>query len=76
MGVAVGFWSDDVKPPGPVHDHEVALLEFAFRVTVPPEHIGLLFVAPVEDGVGLTVTVVVYIVAGLQPLPALLTVNE
>jgi hypothetical protein len=34
------------------------LLEFADRLAVPPTHIGLLLVAPVEDGIGLTDTVV------------------
>ena len=52
------------------------MLEFALKVTVPPLQIVPLFVAPVEDGTGLTVTVVVYTVAGAQPLPTLLTVSE
>jgi hypothetical protein len=47
----------EVKPDGPVHDHAVALLELAERVTVPPAHIGPLLVAPVDDGAGLIVTV-------------------
>ncbi len=76
VGVAVGFCNDEVKPPGPLHDHVVASLEFAERVTVPPTHIGLVLVAPVEEGTGLTVTVVVYTVAGEQPEPVLLTESE
>jgi hypothetical protein len=58
-GVAVGFWSVEVKPAGPLHDHAVASLELAVSVTLPPTHIGPLFVAPVEEGAGLTVTEVV-----------------
>ena len=44
------------------------MLEFALRVTVPPLHIGPLFVAPAEVGDAFTVTVVVYTVGGVQPL--------
>ena len=43
---------------------------------MPPAHIGLLFVAPVDDGTGFTVTDVVYTVAGLHPPPVLLTISE
>ena len=42
-------------------------------VTVPELHIGPVFVGPAV-GAGVTVTCVVYIVAGLQP--GILTVNE
>jgi len=59
VGVAVGFCSEEVKPDGPFHVHEFALLELAANVTVPPMHIGLLFVAPLEAGIGFTVAVVV-----------------
>ena len=76
VGVAVGFCKEEEKPEGPDHDHAVASLELADNVTVPPTHIGPLLVAPVEDGTGLTVTVVVYTVAGVQPDPVLLSVNE
>ncbi len=48
-----------MKPDGPLQLHAVALLELEESVTVPPSHIGPLLVAPVEDGTGLTVTVVV-----------------
>ena len=75
LGVTLGFGSDELKP-GPVHDHEVALLELAFSVADVPVHTTPLFVAPVDDGTGFTVTVVVYTVDGLQPLPVLLSVNE
>ena len=54
----------------------MALLELSFNVTVPPLHIGPLLVAPVEVGAVFTVTVVVYTVDGLQPLPLALSVNE
>ena len=59
VGVAVGFCSADVKLSGPDHDHEVASLEFALSVVVPPTHIGPLLVAPDDAGTGLTLTVVV-----------------
>ena len=77
VGVAVALCIVDEKPFGPVHAHEVALLEFAFNVAVLPMHIGLL-VAPVDDGTRFTVTLVVYIVKGLQPeVPlVLVTVKE
>lgn len=65
-----------MKLLGPVHDQALALLELAESVAVPPTHMGPLFVAPVEDGMVLTVTVVVYTVDGLQPDPVLLTVSE
>lgn len=75
-GVITGFCNDEVNPPGPVHDHDVALLEFAFNVTVPPMQTGPLLVAPVDEGIGLTTTVVVYADDEPQPLPGLLTVSE
>ena len=75
VGLITGFCALDVVPLEPVHDHAVALLELALSVTVPPLQIVPLFVAPVEDGTGLTVTVVRYTVPGLQPLPTLLTVK-
>ena len=58
VGVAVGFCKLDVKPSEPCQFHAVVLLELAFNVAVPPTQITPLFVAPVEDGTGLTVTVV------------------
>ena len=72
----LGFWIVDVYPAGPLQFHAVALLELALSVADPPKHIGPSFVAPVDEGTGLTVTAVVYTVAGLQPLPVLLTVSE
>jgi hypothetical protein len=53
----------------------VLAFDTAFKVTVPPSHIGLVFVGAAV-GTAFTVTVVVYTVDGLQPLPAALTVNE
>ncbi len=48
-----------MKPDGPLQLQVVASLELEERVTVPPTQIGPLFVAPVDDGTGFTVTVVV-----------------
>ncbi len=63
-------------PSDPCHNHAVVLaFDTAFKVTVPPSHIGLVFVGAAV-GTAFTVTVVVYTVDGLQPLPAALTVNE
>ena len=75
VGVFVGFCNEEVKPLDPVHDHAVAPVELAFNVVVPPLHIALP-VTPVDEGTGLTETVVVYTVEGAQPTPELLTVNE
>ena len=76
VGVITGLCAAEVDPSEPVHDHAVALLELSCNVTVPPLHIGPLLVAPVEVGTVFTVTVVVYTVDGLQPLPVLLSVSE
>ena len=76
VGVIVGFCAADDDPSEPVQDQAVALLEFALSVTVPLLQIGPLFVAPVDVGDAFTVTVVVYTVAGVQPLPLELKVNE
>ena len=76
VGLITGLCAAEVDPSDPVHDHAVALLELSFNVTVPPLHIGPLFVAPVDVGSVITVTVVVYTVDGLQPLPVLLSVSE
>ena len=76
VGLITGLCAAEVDPSDPVHDHAVALLELSFNVTVPPLHIGPLFVAPVDVGTVFTVTVVVYTVDGLQPLPVLLSVSE
>lgn len=75
VGVAVGFCAVELKPPAADHVHEVAPVEFAFSVAVPPLHIGPLLVGAAV-GTELTVTTVVYIVDGLQPEPVALTVNE
>ena len=76
VGVITGLCAAEVDPSEPLHDPAVALLELSFNVTVPPLHIGPLLVAPVEVGAVFTVTVVVYTVDGLQPLPLALSVNE
>ena len=77
VGVAVGLASVVDDKDGPLHAYTVAVADgLVVRVTVPPTHIGPLFVGAAV-GVGLTLTSVVYIVAGLQPDPApLLTVSE
>ena len=76
VGVITGFCAAEVEPSEPVHDQAVALLELSFNVTEPPLQIGPLLVAPVEVGTVFTVTVVVYTVDGLQPLPPALSVSE
>ena len=76
VGDTVGFCNDEVYPEGPLQDHADASLELAVSVAVPPTHIGPLLVAPVEEGVGLTVAEVVYTVAGEQPDPVLPTESE
>ena len=75
MGDVTGFCKLEVNPLDPIHDHDVAFREFAVSVTEPPTHIGPLFIGAAV-GVTLTVSVVVYTVEGLQPVPGLLTVNE
>ena len=77
VGVTTGFCKVEVEPSDPCHNQAVALLELSNKVAEPEMHIGLLLVAPVDEGVGVTVTVVGYTVSGLQPDPApLLNVNE
>jgi hypothetical protein len=78
VGVAVGLASVEEERFGPLHEYTVVLPPgFAVSVTVPPSHIGPLFVGAAV-GVALTVTVVVYIVVGAQPGEAVPseTVNE
>ena len=58
VGVAVGFWSDEVNPDGPVHIHVAPSLELALKLTVEPLHIAPLLVG-LAVGIGFTVTVVV-----------------
>ena len=63
---------------GPLHAYNkvpVPPAPFAVRFTVPPKQIGVLL-AGAAVGTAFTVTVVVYTVPELQPLPVLLTVNE
>ena len=57
MGETEEFCNVDEKPFGPVHAHKVALLELGVNVADPVLHIGPLFEAPVEVGIGLTTTV-------------------
>ena len=47
----------------------------AVRFTVPPTHIGPLLLT-VAVGLGLTITVVAYTVAGLHPDALMVTVKE
>ena len=59
VGTSVGFCKVDVKPSDPTHDHAVALVELENNEAVNPLHIAPSLVAPVENGTGLTETVVV-----------------
>ena len=72
----MGFCSVEVKPEGPFQLQAVALAELAIKVTLLPVQTGLVLVAPVDDGIGLTVAVIVYTVACVQPVPVLLIVSE
>ena len=75
VGVAEGFAADELNPSEPLHVQVVAVPEFELSDAVPPTHIGLLCVIPVDTGTWFTVTVVVY-TGEVQPLPVLLAVNE
>ena len=75
-GVTSGLAEVEVNPSEPVQTQEVAAVEFEYSVAAVPAHTRPLLVAPVEDGSGLTVTVVVYTVVGLQPYPMLVSVSE
>jgi hypothetical protein len=78
VGVAVGLAAVDEDRLGPLHAYVFALPPgLAVSTTVPPLHIGPLCVGAAV-GVGLTVTVVVYMVEGTQPDAAvpLVTVRE
>ena len=77
VGVAVGFCAVVEDKLGPLQVYDVAPpAGLAVRFTMPPLQIGPLFVGEAV-GLALTVTVVVYLVAGLQPgAPPPLTVNE
>ena len=66
----VGFWSVEVKPEGPVHDHMVAFVELELKVAVDPAQTGPLLVAPVDVGDGFTVTVLVLV--PVRPLPSVI----
>jgi hypothetical protein len=59
VGVAVGLATTAEDRPGPLHEYVAAPPDpLAVRVTVPPLHIGPLFVGAAV-GVGFTVTDVV-----------------
>jgi hypothetical protein len=77
-GVAVGFSVVDPVSDEPVHTYVFAPPDgLAVRFTVPPLHIGPLFVGA-ATGVLFTVTDVVYTVDGAQPASVVpsLTVKE
>ena len=57
VGVNDGFCTVDANPDGPVHDHEVAPVELAKRLAVPPTHSTPPLVGPLDAGPGVTVTV-------------------
>ena len=60
VGVAVGNCTVADDRLGPTQFQPVvAAFVCGFRLTVPPTHIGPLLVTPVDDGIGLTDTVVV-----------------
>ncbi len=60
VGVVVGFCTVEDDRFGPLHAQLVVDgLVLAVRFTVPPTHIGPLFVGPVDTGTALTETVVV-----------------
>jgi hypothetical protein len=67
LGVAVGLATVVDDNDGPLHEYvDVLPPGLAVNVTVPPLHIGPLFVGAAV-GVAFTVTEVVYTVAGEQP---------
>ena len=76
VGDAVGFAAVELKPSEPIQLHVVASLELELSVMVAPLHITPALADGSADGTFLTVTLVVYTVAGLHPLPVLLIVNE
>ena len=70
VGVIDGLCRLEANAPGPVHDHAVASLELSLSVTEPvPAHIGLLFVAPVDDGTAFTETVAATAAGALVAIP-------
>ncbi len=70
--MAVGFWADDVKPFGPVHEYVASATAGVDRFAVPPEQIGPSFDAEGAAGVALT-TSVVEPAGEVQPLTVTVT---
>jgi hypothetical protein len=68
----VGFWSEDVKPFGPIHEYVAPLTSGVFSWIVAPSQYGPPFVAVGVAGVGLTTTLVVP-AADVQPLTVIVT---
>jgi xanthosine utilization system XapX-like protein len=75
-GETDGFSSDEVNPAGPAQLHWFALVLFALIVVCSPAQMMPSVVAPVDTGIGFTVTTVVKTVVELQPVTVLLRVNE
>src|SRR5436190_769693 len=68
----VGFWTDEVKPFGPVHVYVAPATAAVERFRVLPVHTGLLLEGVGVDGVALTTTFVVP-AAEVQPLTVIVT---
>ena len=71
--VRVGFCSDEVKPPGPVHAYVAPLTKNVERPIVPPAQYGPLLNAEGVNGVLLTTTLVV---PAAEAQPFTVTVTE
>jgi hypothetical protein len=70
--VPVGFWSADVKPPGPIHEYVAPPTVEAKSWIVAPAQYGPPLLAVGADGIGLTATVVDP-AAEVQPLTVTVT---
>jgi hypothetical protein len=68
----VGFWREDVKPFGPVHEYVAPLTKGVFSWIVAPSQYGPPLVAVGVAGAGLMTTFVVP-AADVQPLTVIVT---
>jgi len=71
--VMEGFCSDEVNPFGPVHEYVAPATNAVLKLSVVPEHTGLLLESEGAAGVGLTVTLTV---PALPVHPATVAVTE